>query len=148
MPDTCTASEFETLCRLNGWKCTVQRFKVYEFLRGNRTHPTVDDVCRAVRQTLPRVSTDSIYRILDQFSEVNVIRKLASFTPVRYDWETAAHTHFVCRSCNAAEDLENIPVPEIPAGLNMSTIGQVLSAEYLVEGICNRCLNQNKGVKK
>ena len=40
--------EFREICDRLGWRFTRQRFAVYAFIHGNRRHPSVDDVLKAV----------------------------------------------------------------------------------------------------
>ena len=98
--------EFSKICRDAGWKCTSQRMAVYEFLQNNLTHPDVDTVWRAVRGTLPTVTRESIYRILNEFSEKGMIRRLDQIENARYDSRTDAHGHFICQRCGKISDLD------------------------------------------
>lgn len=93
-----THAEFRNICRKTGWKCTSQRLAVYGFLRGNHTHPDVDTVWGAVRNSLPTITRESVYRILNEFSEAGVIGRLDHIDNARYDSRVDAHGHLICEN--------------------------------------------------
>lgn len=129
---------FSTLCRAHSWKRTSQRRAVFNYLCGNRTHPTVETVWRGVRKTLPDVSLDSVYRILDDFAEAGVIRRLAGVKVIRYDADTSAHEHFVCRRCGTMSDFACLDAGEVRN--KCREFGRVEAVELTVTGICHQCL--------
>ncbi len=134
--DNDARTEFLNLCRNNGWKCTSQRMAVYDFLRGNMTHPDVDTVWTAVRRALPAITRESVYRILNEFSGRNVIRRLDHIDNARYDSRTEPHGHFICERCGGISDFNwpaGAQVPLVPGA------GQVRHMEIRLVGICDRC---------
>jgi len=131
---------FSTLCRDHQWKRTAQRRAVFNFLCGNRDHPTVESVWRGVQVVLPDVSLDSIYRILDDFSDVGVIRRLDGAKVIRYDSETRPHEHFVCAQCGRMNDFACLE-PDLVAG-HCREFGRVESIELTVHGVCRLCLEK------
>lgn len=134
---------FTALCREHGWKRTSQRRAVFNFLCGNRGHPTVESVWRGVRANLPDVSLDSVYRILDDFADAGVIRRLAGAKVTRYDSDTTQHEHFVCRACGTMHDFSGINTEEIAA--ICSGFGSVESIELTVTGTCRDCQDKKSG---
>jgi Fur family peroxide stress response transcriptional regulator len=131
---------FSTLCREHRWKRTAQRRSVFTFLCGNREHPTVEAVWRGVRTTLPDVSLDSVYRILDELSETGVIRRLDGAKVIRYDADTGQHEHFICSLCGRIHDFA-CPQPE-SAAERCREFGRVDSMELIVRGVCRLCLEK------
>ncbi len=133
-----TNDDFKMLCRENGWKCTVQRRSVFEYLNSNRLHPNVEMVWTNVRKKLPDVSLDSIYRILGDFSAAGLVRRLESGKTFRYDINTEIHDHFVCSECGSIFDFKHVDAG--PLEQECQAIGKVQSFELEVKGICNACL--------
>lgn len=133
---------FAALCREHNWKRTSQRRAVFSCLCGNREHPSVEAVWRRVRATLPDVSLDSVYRILDDFAGVGVIRRLEGARVIRYDADTRPHGHFVCGRCGRMEDFA-CPEPGAAAAL-CRDFGRVESVELTVHGVCGHCLAAEK----
>lgn len=129
---------FSAMCREHSWKRTSQRRAVFNYLCGNHDHPTVETVWRGVRKTLPDVSLDSVYRILDDFAEAGVIRRLAGGKVIRYDSDTTPHEHFVCRRCGVMHDFRGMDVGRVMACCG--EFGKVESVELTVSGVCRQCL--------
>ena len=129
-------TEFLEICRKYGWKCTPQRMAVYEYVRGNLTHPDVDAVWAGVRFSLPSVTRESVYRILNEFSDRGMIRRLDRIESARYDSRTDLHGHFICRRCGRITDFE---WPEGVALPLESETGKAEHMELRLIGICRRC---------
>ena len=107
--------EFQAICRRNGWKCTSQRLAVYEFVHENYTHPGVDDVWRHVRQSLPAVTRESVYRILN---------------------ELAGQGHFICEICG---EITDFAFPEGALAPADPPCGEVRHIELRLSGVCGKC---------
>ncbi|HBG76892.1 MAG TPA: transcriptional repressor, partial [Clostridiales bacterium] len=58
----------------NHIKPSFPRLKVFEYLAANASHPTVDDIYRALVAEMPTLSKTTIYNTLDLFLRANVIR--------------------------------------------------------------------------
>lgn len=135
---------FAAMCQRHKWKRTVQRRAVFKCLCGNREHPTVETVWRRVREMVPDVSLDSVYRILDDFAGVGVIRRLEGVKVIRYDADTSPHEHFVCERCGRMHDFACLE-PESVAEM-CQDFGRVESVELTVHGICRDCLVSSEGL--
>lgn len=131
---------FAAICRNQGWKRTAQRRAVWNCLCGNREHPTVETIWRMVRQALPDVSLDSVYRILDDFSMIGVIRKLEGSRVLRYDSDTAPHEHFVCSSCDRIFDFAYVDQDRVSS--LCQEFGVAEAVELTVRGVCRHCLQK------
>lgn len=130
---------FREICKTNNWKCTAQRRALYTYLMDNRySHPNVDTIWGSVRAVLPDVSLDSIYRILADFTEAGLLRKLESGKVYRYDVNVFPHDHFVCNECGKMFDIEVVDDQSIKD--QCAEFGTVLSFELEVRGICQECL--------
>ena len=128
--------EFQDLCRRSGWKCTAQRLKVYEFLKDNLTHPDVDSVWQAVREHLPTITRESVYRILNEFAGQGLICRLDHIDNARYDSRTDAHGHFICERCGWIADFN---WPEGAALQPAAELGRVTHREIRLLGLCAQC---------
>ena len=131
-----THTEFLKICRKTGWKCTSQRLAVYDFLQGNLSHPDVDTVWTAVRNTLPAITRESVYRILNEFSAAGLIGRLDHIDNARYDSRVEAHGHFICEKCGKISDFdwpENATIPQ------EALSGKVTHMEIRIVGLCEQC---------
>jgi Fe2+ or Zn2+ uptake regulation protein len=105
---SCPASEDELRHALEnaGRRFTRQRAAVFTFLRSVHTHPTVEQVFAAVRQTLPHISLATVYKALDALVAAGVAARLISEDGVaRYDGRSDAHYHLRCLETGQVRDL-------------------------------------------
>lgn len=146
--NTAHHKEFKEICRENGWKCTAQRLAVFSLIRENYNHPHVDDVWQALRDALPSVTRESIYRILNEFTERGLLRRLDHIGSARYDWQVAPHGHFICTRCGNIQDFPLATPIEVPP---QAVDGAVDHIELRLTGICKQCGKQqpnNQGDKR
>lgn len=129
-------TDFLEICRQNGWKCTSQRLAIYQFLQKNLTHPDVDSVWNAVRGSLPAITRESVYRILNEFSEKGLIRRLDHIDSARYDSRTEPHGHFLCEKCRRIFDFNWPEGVKLPRELEKKPLSHM---EIRLVGICERC---------
>ena len=140
MPSTLISGDdtsFTAICRENGWKRTAQRRAVFNCLCGNREHPSVESVWSMIRQHLPDISLDSVYRILDDFAAAGLLRRLDGDKVIRYDSETSDHGHFVCTRCSRMFDFDYGDVGRTADVCGC--FGTVETVEVNVRGICSDC---------
>ena len=133
---------FSFVCQEHNWKRTAQRRAVFGYLCGNRDHPTVETIWRGVKVTMPDISLDSIYRILDAFSEAGLIRRLEGAKVIRYDSDTQSHEHFVCTQCERMFDLGSLEIERvIKSGCEF---GRIETVELIARGTCRLCLEKQE----
>jgi Fur family peroxide stress response transcriptional regulator len=101
-----------------GFKRTPQRLAILEYLYGNRSHPSADEIYRAVVKKNPSISFATVYNTLNTLVQAGAVREL-TIDPERrrYDPFTGVHHHAFCLSCGKVMDISGgLPV-EIPQGL-------------------------------
>ena len=89
-----TMEEFPAFCNEKGMTCTALRMAMFSALR-ERRHPSVDEIWGLVKRTLPTVTRDSVYWILNEFSGHGLLARLDALSAARYDTCTEPHAHFV-----------------------------------------------------
>lgn len=100
-------AEIERVCREHSRPLTAQRRAVLETLP-KLSHPTVDEIWDEVRKFMPEVSRTTVYRILETFAGLKIIRKVCHPGAVaRYEDKTARHHHLLCIRCGKMTDLDN-----------------------------------------
>ena len=98
------------LLELHNIRPSVQRVAVLEYLLENRIHPTVDEIYLALSPTMPTLSKTTVYNVLKNLVENNVILALnIDDKNVRYDACMDDHSHLKCEICNKVYD---IPQPK------------------------------------
>ena len=131
---------FAEVCRREGMKITHQRLVIFRVLAATDEHPDVETIYQAVREQMPTISLDTVYRTLWTFRDLGLIGALGpSRERVRFDANTAPHHHFVCTKCGAALDFyspefDNLRVPD-----EVRAFGKALTTQVEIQGICLRC---------
>ena len=89
-----------------GLKLTPQRLAIFEYLNGNRSHPTAEDIYKEVSKRFPTMSLATVYNTLDALIKKGSIREL-TIEPgkKRFDPDTSAHHHLICIGCRAITDV-------------------------------------------
>jgi Fur family ferric uptake transcriptional regulator len=91
--------------RGRGYKATPQRLAVLGALAAEQ-HQSLE----GVRARCPGVGLVTVYRTLDLFSEIGVVRRLDLGDGPRYELAEDHHHHLVCESCGAVSEFEDCPV--------------------------------------
>lgn len=136
---------FEQVCRDEGIKLTHQRIEIFREVAQSGDHPDADQVFRLVRERIPTVSLDTVYRTLWLLNDLGLIATLgASRERTRFDANLDIHHHFVCRQCGLtrdfySNDLDNIALPE-----SVGTFGEIEATHVEVRGICRECAGMEK----
>jgi Fe2+ or Zn2+ uptake regulation protein len=92
-----------------GARCTRQRAAVFAYLISVDTHPTADQVYKAVRRTVPRISLATVYKALEALVRARLVFKVPDTEgPTRYDGNGTEHYHLRCLQTGEVRDL---PVP-------------------------------------
>jgi Fe2+ or Zn2+ uptake regulation protein len=97
---------------------TPQRLAVMAVLASRRDHPTADHIYQEVRQQLPAISFNTVYKTLEILCQQGMVIKVNPLHAMaRYDGETGQHAHLICRQCHEIIDLdwEGSEVPAFPA---------------------------------
>ncbi len=97
---------------------TPQRLAVMGALRSRRDHPTADHIYQEVRQQLPAISFNTVYKTLEVLCQKGMVIKVNPLHAMaRYDGVTGRHAHLICRQCHQIVDLEweASEVPALPA---------------------------------
>lgn len=132
--------EFRTICRANHWKCTPQRITIYMFMNGNRTHPGVDDVWAGVRQQIPGITRETVFRILCDFADRGLIARMDNLCSARFDSSPAPHGHFFCMKCGKIEDFPLTENLGFPKSLRKNTVTHI---EMRLTGLCEKCRSES-----
>ena len=87
-----------------GLRVTPQRIAVLEaIIRSN--HPSADKISSKVKELHPNIATGTIYKILEVFVQVGIIRKIETQSDVmRYDAILQLHHHLQDERSSRIED--------------------------------------------
>ncbi len=130
---------FEERCRQKGLPVTVQRRTILEEVLRRDDHPTADDVYEAVRARLPQLSRTTVYRVLETFVYMGLVRRLRQTKAARFDRNIDRHHHLVCSRCGKVIDLEDRTLDQLP--LPKRKLQGFIIEEFSVRfsGTCSDC---------
>lgn len=131
--------------RAKGRRVTKQRLAVLTAVHDS-PHATADAVVNAVRQELPGITVQSVYVILTDLSDINMLRKFEPpGSPALYETRTGDnHHHAFCIRCGKVEDVD-CAIGESPCLTPSDFHGMALiSADVLYRGICTDCQNETE----
>jgi Fur family peroxide stress response transcriptional regulator len=126
--------------RESGLRLTHQRLEVAREIAGSDMHPDVEAIYRGVRERVPTISLDTVYRTLGALERLRLINRVDVVGgPARYDANLEHHHHFICARCGLIRDLpgtsyEGLEVPEAATNL-----GEVESITVQLRGLCKEC---------
>lgn len=117
MPNECRLNDRALAegLRKSGHRYTRQRRAIYEAIAHCKGHPTAEEVCRKVRDTMPRVSLATVYNGLEALVAAGEIGKIprTDDAPAQYELRTDVHHHARCVGCHRVWDLDS-PATELP----------------------------------
>ena len=114
---------FETVCRDEGIKLTQQRREIFREVAQTGDHPDADQVFQRVRDRIPTVSPDTVYRTLWLLNDLGLVVTLSSSRErTRFDANLKSHYHFVCGRCGFTRDFSSSELDKIrpPYSLGLS----------------------------
>lgn len=94
------------LLKNKGIRPTTHRLAVGQFVLNTKTHPSAENVMKAVRRRYPAVSRATIYNVLDLFVKKGLLqRKLLREGMVVFDPLVEPHHHFIDEGTGAVFDV-------------------------------------------
>jgi Fur family peroxide stress response transcriptional regulator len=131
---------FAEHCRKAGLKATHQRTEIYRELAATTEHPDADTVHAGVRQRIPALSLDTVYRTLRLLEQKGVIMPVGSLgTRTRFDANLEPHHHFVCIKCGVIRDFSSASLNKVNVPQEAKHFGKPTAVQVEVKGICSQC---------
>ncbi len=123
-----------------GIKVTHQRLEIFRELVRSGDHPDAETIFRGVRERVPMVSLDTVYRTLWLLVDLGLISTLGPPKDrVRFDANTRAHHHFVCTMCGATRDFYCIEFDRLNLPVEVEESGAVNTTQVEAKGLCREC---------
>jgi Fur family peroxide stress response transcriptional regulator len=116
-------------------RLTPQRVAILDYLDGNKSHPSAEDIYRAVAETFPTMSLATVYNTLSALERRGQLLKL-TIDPgkARYDPNTSPHHHLICNLCKTIEDVDTHYRLTLP-----DTEFEVTGSHVEFYGTCPKC---------
>ncbi len=133
-------AQFSEALRSSGFRLTTQRLEVVREVASTDAHPDADRVFRAVRERIPTISLDTVYRTLGTLADLGLVnRVLGERGTARFDANTSHHHHFVCTRCGRIDDVDSASLDSVGLPANADALGRVDSVEVRFRGVCRTC---------
>jgi Fur family peroxide stress response transcriptional regulator len=137
---------FDEVCRETGVKLTHQRIAIFRELARSEEHPDAEAVFRGVRERMPTVSLDTVYRTLWLLTDLGLINTLGRPRErARFDANLTRHHHFVCVECGLTRDFYSEAFDGLPLSRAAGDIGKVVSTHVEARGLCRDCAAEDEG---
>jgi Fe2+ or Zn2+ uptake regulation protein len=118
-----------------GCRSTAQRTAVYGHLERVKTHPTAEEVYRAVRKQLPRISLATVYKALEALGEAGLATKLTNGDgAARYDCRGDDHYHLRDIATGEMRDLGVEFDPQLLAKIDPALVDKLAGSGFQVTG--------------
>lgn len=134
-------ADLARICRERGVPLTNQRRLTMEALASRCDHPSADDIYEAVHQTLPAISRTTVYRVLDAFVAMGIVRRISGQEArARFDADTGRHHHVQCVECGTVADCRDPAMDALPLPATVPTGFRILDYSISYTGLCAVCI--------
>ncbi len=138
-------TRFNEECRKSGAKLTHQRMEIFREVAQTGDHPDVEKVYQGVRERMPTISLDTVYRTLWWLKELGLITTLGPPRErTRFDANLNRHHHFVCVKCGLTRDFYSDQLDKLTLPESVQSIGQAETTQVEVKGVCLKCAAKEK----
>lgn len=121
-------------------RITPQRFAVLEFLVNAKTHPTADEIYKALEGKFPNMSVATVYNNLRVFKEIGLVKELTyGDASSRFDYSTSKHYHVICESCGKIVDFYYPTLDEVESLADKVTGFEISHHRMEIYGTCPNC---------
>lgn len=123
-----------------GIRITPQRYGVLEYLIETDSHPTADDIYKALKGRFPNMSVATVYNNLRVFIQHNLVKELNyGDASSRFDFNSTEHYHAVCTQCGKIEDVYYPGLEKVEKAAEELTGFVITSHRMELYGLCEDC---------
>ena len=125
-----------------------KRDAIFDYLRQSKAHPSAETIYTDLKPQISDLAMGTVYRNLALFKEQGMVSSVATVNGIeRFDANTDPHVHFICSTCNAVIDLDEMQIPEsLQAAASSCCGGRADTCQLSFSGLCRNCLsNEKKG---
>ncbi|WP_028544570.1 peroxide-responsive transcriptional repressor PerR [Paenibacillus taiwanensis] len=130
--------------KMSGVRITPQRHAILEYLMDSMTHPTADEIYRALEPKFPSMSVATVYNNLKTFIEAGLVHELTyGDSSSRFDANVSDHYHAICEKCGKIADF-SMPALEAVEQTAAERTGFLIRGHRMeVYGVCQTCAENN-----
>jgi len=143
MPEGRIREAINTL-KKSGVRITPQRHAILEYLIITVTHPTADDIYKALESKFPNMSVATVYNNLRVFKKAGLVNELTyGDASSRFDFSTSDHYHVICEECGKIVDFSYPGLDEVENLAEHVTGFSVNKHRMEIYGICTECVENS-----
>ena len=136
--------DLEISFRKSGLKITHQRLEIYRELSMATDHPTADMLYQRLRNKLPTISLDTVYRNLITLESHGLVNKVGTTESIaRFDAKKEKHHHLFCRKCGMITDFDLPFINKCSLPDELDDWGKIENTNLTIYGVCKECLKTN-----
>lgn len=126
-----------------GVRITPQRHAILSYLMETMSHPTADEIYRALEPRFPNMSVATVYNNLKMLIEAGMVHELTyGDNSSRFDADVSDHYHIVCEKCGKIEDFSYPSLEDIERSAEKETGFVVHGHRLELHGVCKSCQEQ------
>ena len=123
---------------------TIQKKLVYEAVVRLNDHPTAEEIYKEVKNRHTSVSRATVYRILNQLAEQQLILRIQVPDGAdSFDHTNYPHYHLQCACCRRIFDIQKIAQEDIRVCVPDTKDYRITGYSILFKGICKQCNHKN-----
>ncbi|MCC5889588.1 MAG: transcriptional repressor [Alkalibacterium sp.] len=130
--------------KFNNIRITPQRHAILEYLIDQDSHPTADEIYRALEDRFPSMSVATVYNNLRLFTELGLVKEMMyGDHSSRFDFASTEHYHAICSKCGKIEDIYYPGLDDVEVVASNLTGFTVDSHRLEIYGLCPNCQADN-----
>lgn len=122
---------------------TAQRTAILNYLKNNKSHPSIKDIYKHISEQLSTISLTTVYNTMDLLKKEGLVFELPMIHGEgrRFDSNPILHDHLICSTCSTIVDIE-VTVDHSLLLTEKQEHGFDIKKIYInVYGICPVCKN-------
>lgn len=133
--------EYLNFLRENGLKNTEQRELVFETIMHSRSHLTIEDVVERVKKKYPRIGYVTVYRMLKQMHDCDLVVEHNFDGKSRYEsnFDRAHHDHLICNKCGKIIEFQSPAIEKLQDQIASQYKFKVVDHKHELYGLCDKC---------
>lgn len=132
-----------------GVRITPQRHAILEYLIRYMSHPTADEIYKALEEKFPNMSVATVYNNLRVFRDVGLVKELTyGDSSSRFDFVTSDHYHAICEDCGKIVDFHYPGLDEVEHLASHVTGFKVSHHRMEIYGKCPECKQKQEKSNK
>jgi Fur family peroxide stress response transcriptional regulator len=131
--------------KTTGVRMTPQRHAILSFLLESVSHPTADEIYKALVSNFPSMSVATVYNNLRVFIDSGLVKELSyGDASSRFDADLSCHYHAQCRICGKIVDFAYSALGDVELAAAKETGFSIEGLRLEVYGVCPECDRLNK----